>query len=100
MIEPKIDIAFPCGESGGLSPAPGDRVVDKENHHRSDHGHEHTVEVEAGHPRGAELREEETANDGANDTKNDVSYDARARLVNDLAADETGDEAEKYPAND
>src|SRR5438270_13358 len=85
--------------SGDGAPA-GDQVVDDQHHDGADHRDEHAVEVEAGHPGGAELGEQPAADDRADDAEHDVEDEPLAGLVDDLAGDEAGDQPEHDPADE
>src|SRR5262245_5018680 len=74
------------------------RMIDDQHHDRADHRNKHAPQIEAGHAGGAERLEEEAACDRADDAEGDVEQEARALLVDDLAADETGNEPQNDPA--
>src|SRR5580704_4087414 len=85
---------------GSRRRAPGNHVVDDEDHDGAHHSDEHAVEVEAGNSGGAELREEKPAHNRSHNSKHDVQEDAFAAPVDDLAGNETGDESEHEPSYD
>ena len=74
-------------------------MVDHQHDDGPDHGDDEAVEVEAGDRRGTDQREQEAADDRADYAKNNVEQEALARFVDDLAADESGDETEQNPSN-
>src|SRR5947209_4121670 len=86
-------------ESGSHSASP-DRVVDHQENHSSDDGHDETVDVQPGDPAHAEQVEQPAPDHRADDTQTDVEEESFARLVDQFAADETRDQAEHYPRDD
>jgi hypothetical protein len=68
-------------------------VIKHQDNDRTHDGNEHAVEIETGHPRCAELREQKTAHHGSDDTKHDIKYQTLTLLVYNLAANETGDQS-------
>src|SRR3954451_1308107 len=75
-------------------------VVEDQHNDRADHGHKHAVKVEAGDPGAAKGSEEPTADYRTDDPEHDVQHHAFASLVDDLAGDETSDEAQNKPPDD
>jgi len=67
-------------ESGSHSASP-DRVVDHQENHSSDDGHDETVDVQPGDPAHAEQVEQPAPDHRADDTQTDVEEEPFARLV-------------------
>src|SRR5437899_128478 len=86
-------------ESGSHSASP-DRVVDHQENHSSDDGHDETVDVQPGDPAHAEQVEQPAPDHRADDTQADVEEEPFARFVDQLAADEARDQTEHYPRDD
>jgi hypothetical protein len=70
---------WPIRTSDASAPSYG--MVDDQHDNRANHGNKHAVEVEAGDPSGAELREQKAADNGADDAKDDVEDQALAGLI-------------------
>jgi len=79
---------------GSLLPIEGgstdDHVIEQQHHDCTDDCYKHAVNVEAGHTGCSELVEEKTADYRSHNPKNDVKNEAFASLVDDLAANESG----------
>src|SRR5262249_2583860 len=75
-------------------------VVDHQHHDRSDNCDDHAVKIEAGHAGRTEEIEQKTAHQGANDPQRDVEPKTLALLVDNLASDKPGNQAEYDPADD
>src|SRR5437016_393835 len=86
-------------ESGSHSASP-DCVVDHQENHSSDDGHDETVDVQPGDPLHAEQVEQPASDHSADDPQGDVQEEPFARLVDQLAADEPRDQAEYNPRDD
>jgi hypothetical protein len=78
----------------------GDGVVDDQDHYRTDHRYDHTVNVKAGYWFRAEEGEEKAPNYSTDYAENDVENDALARFVDDLARDKAGNQAKNEPSDD
>src|SRR3954470_20052762 len=91
--------ALPSGVTPGRSvrSAAGDHMVDPQHDHGPDDGHDQAVDVQTGHPGRAEEAEQKAADYGADNSQHDIQYHALACLVDDLAANEPGDQAENDP---
>src|SRR5690349_6626031 len=76
-----------------LHAAGEDHVIEQQHDDSADHGHEHAVDVEARHAGVAQPREQPAAHHCADYPENDVEEHAFAGLVDDLAADESGDQS-------
>jgi len=76
-----------AGALPGSSPSEGG-VIENQQNHRADNGHEETVEVQAIDARGSKDVEEPAASQSADNTQQDIEHDALTSPVYDLAADE------------
>jgi hypothetical protein len=75
-------------------------VVDDKYNDRADDGDDQTVDVEPRYADTAERVEDEAANDRADDAEHHVENQPLTLLVDELAGDETGDQAQNEPCND
>ncbi len=74
-------------------PTSSDSVVDPKYDDRADNRDNQALDVDPGHRRGTKERENKPADDGADDAEHDVQNDTLAAIVDELARDESGDEA-------
>ena len=72
-------------------------VIDQQHHNRADDRDNHAVNIQTCHSRCSEQIKQKSANKSANDSKRNVEPKALALPIDDLAADETGDETENDP---
>jgi hypothetical protein len=64
---------------------------------RSHDGDKHAINIEPGYTAGAERRENESSNERPDDTKDYIEKKSFPCLVDDFAADESGDQSEDDP---
>src|SRR5437868_2443881 len=94
-------ISTPMQEGGASGRAAAeDRVIDDQHDDRADDRDKQAVEVEPADALGAEQAEQETADQRADNAKHDIQKKAFAGLIDDLAADPAGDQAEDDPGKD
>jgi hypothetical protein len=68
-------------------------VVDHQYDYRSDDRDDHAVEVETGNLAGAGCAKDKASDDRPDNSEDNIEEKALARFVDDLARDETSDEA-------
>src|SRR5579872_12440 len=73
------------------------QVIDHQEDDRTHYGDQEAVQVQAGDPRHTEGPEQPATEHRADDTEQDVPDEPFARLVDDLAGDEAGDETQNDP---
>src|SRR5215469_11949539 len=72
-------------------------MVQQKDYDRTDHGHEHRVDVQARDPADAKLGEDEATDERAHDSEHDVHDHAFASLVDDLAGNPACYQSEDDP---
>jgi hypothetical protein len=76
------------------------RIVDQQHHHRTNDCNDHAVNVQTSHAAGTKQTEQKATDERADDAQGDVEPETLAVFVDDLAPDETGNQAKYDPAND
>ena len=89
----------PCTSPGvsravGTKLSPANRMVDDQANDRSEHGDEQAVKIETADPGMPEEAEEPTADNGADNAEQDVEEQTFAATIDQLAADEAGNQPE------
>jgi hypothetical protein len=69
-------------------------VIYDQHHYRTDDCHEHAVEIETGDALRPNQAEQETTDDAPNNSQHDIEDHTFARLIDDLASDETSYQAQ------
>ena len=89
----------------GLSPASyheSGRAPNRMVHHQkcdgAHDGHQDAVKIQSSDSTGAEEIEQPSSSDGSDDSEHEVENEPLASLVNDLAADESGDQPQNNPS--
>src|SRR5437764_11553339 len=94
-------ISTPMGKRGASGRAAAkDRVIDNQHQDRTDDRDNHAVKIEPADALGADQAEQKTADERPDDPEHDVEKKAFAGLIDDLAADPPGDQAEDEPTED
>src|SRR5438874_12938440 len=94
-------ISTPMQEGGASGRAAAeDRVIDHQHDDRAYDRNKQAVEVEPADALSAEQAEQETADQRADNAEHDIQKKAFAALIDDLAADPAGDQAEDDPGKD
>jgi len=78
----------------GTKLSPANRMVDDQANDRSEHGDEQAVKIETADPGMPEEAEEPTADNGADNAEQDVEEQTFAATIDQLAADEAGNQPE------
>jgi hypothetical protein len=77
--------------------APDQRVIDKQENHRADHGNQNAVDIKASHSDHPKELKQISSDDSADNAEQDIQYQAFAALVHELARNKSCDQAEYYP---
>jgi hypothetical protein len=84
--------------SNARSPA-RERVVNQEDYDGAHNRDQETVNIQPGYVRHAEGAEQPPAHDRADDSENDIQEHALTGLIDDFAADESGNQAQNDPSD-
>ena len=93
-----MDFSYAVGSQG--SAAICQRIVDHEHHDRANDRDEHAPNVQACDLRCSDQIKQETANKSAENSERDIEPKTLTLLIDDFAADETGNKTKNNPADD